>query len=328
MNCFISYTQADLSWAEWIAWQLEESGVPTILQAWDFRAGCNFVLEMDSASKQAQRTIPVLSSSYVNAAYTHPEWASALARDPTGEKRILLPVRVDECTLTGLLAQVVHVDLVGLTEVEAKSRLLSQLQGERGKPCTAPRFPGASSGSAINPPRFPGADAAAPATEMRVPPSHVGSVTEGEVSRTAEQDLVPYVGPVAKVLVRRAVAKAATTADLYAELAEAIPMESERREFLRRATDRPGAAPSRSPAPRGGTRNQHSGIFSASVLEQLRHDLTGHLGPIAKLAIDQESGSVATLEDLYQRLGEHIPAGAERLAFLNRLPATCSPLPT
>ena len=79
----------------------------------------------------------MLSASYVNAAYTHPEWASALARDPTGDKRILLPIRVQECTLTGLLAQVVHVDLVGLTEVEAKSRLLSQVQGGRGKPAWA-----------------------------------------------------------------------------------------------------------------------------------------------------------------------------------------------
>jgi hypothetical protein len=58
-------------------------------------------------------------------------------------------------------------------------------------------------------------------------------------------------------------------------------------------------------------------------LEQLRYDLTGHLGPIAKLAIDQESGSATSLEDLYRRLGEHLPAGAERLAFLNRLPAAC-----
>ena len=74
MSTLISYTQADLSWAEWIAWQLEKSGVQTILQAWDFRAGCNFVLEMNSASKQARRTIAVLSAGYVNAAYTHPEW--------------------------------------------------------------------------------------------------------------------------------------------------------------------------------------------------------------------------------------------------------------
>lgn len=322
MNCFISYTQADLAWAEWIAWQLEESGLQTILQAWDFHAGCNFVLEMDTAAKRAQRTIAVLSTSYVNAAYTHPEWASALARDPTGEKRVLLPIRVQECTLTGLLAQVVYIDLVGLTQIEAKSRLLSQVQGERGKPLAAPRYPGRSNGPAIEAPPFPAAHASV--GETRAPscgaPSIIGSETE--VVRKAEQDLIPYVGPVAKALVRRAVAKAGTTADLYAELAGSIPLESERQKFLRLATDRPGNGTSRSPAPNGGSQ-QHSGIFSASLLEQLRHDLTGHLGPIAKVVIDQELGSATTLEDLYRRLGEHLPAGAERLAFLQRLPATC-----
>jgi hypothetical protein len=34
---FISYNSADKGWAEWIAWQLEEAGYTTILQAWDFR---------------------------------------------------------------------------------------------------------------------------------------------------------------------------------------------------------------------------------------------------------------------------------------------------
>ena len=324
MNCFISYTQADLSWAEWIAWQLEESGVPTILQAWDFRAGCNFVLEMDSASKQARRTIAVLSAGYVNAAYTHPEWASALARDPTGEKRILLPVRVDECILTGLLAQVVHVDLVGLAEVEAKSRLLSQIQGERGKPCSAPPFPGSSGAPAINAPRFPGVDAAAHAGQTRAPFCRAPYIDESatEVFRKAEQDVMPYVGPVAKVLVRRALAKAGTTENLYEELAATIPLESERREFLRRATDQAGNGTYRSPAPSCGSQLK-PGLFSASVLEQVSYNLTRHLGPIAKLAVDRESGIATTVEDLYRRLGQHLPAGAERLAFLNRLPATC-----
>jgi hypothetical protein len=30
---FISYNKADLPWAEWIAWQLEEVRYPAILQA-------------------------------------------------------------------------------------------------------------------------------------------------------------------------------------------------------------------------------------------------------------------------------------------------------
>jgi hypothetical protein len=50
---FISYTGADLSWARWIAWELEVAGYSTVFQEWDFQAGANFVLEMHRA---AQRT--------------------------------------------------------------------------------------------------------------------------------------------------------------------------------------------------------------------------------------------------------------------------------
>jgi hypothetical protein len=43
IDFFISYNGADKAWAEWIAWQLEEERFTTILQAWDFRPGGNFV---------------------------------------------------------------------------------------------------------------------------------------------------------------------------------------------------------------------------------------------------------------------------------------------
>ena len=69
---FISYTSADQRWAEWIAWQLEGAGLTTIIQAWDFRAGSNFVLDMNQASTQAARTIAVLSPDYFAAKFTPP----------------------------------------------------------------------------------------------------------------------------------------------------------------------------------------------------------------------------------------------------------------
>jgi TIR domain len=62
---FISYTNTDRRWAEWIAWQLEEAGYHTIIQAWDIRPGSNFVAEMNEAAKHALRTIPVLSPAYL-----------------------------------------------------------------------------------------------------------------------------------------------------------------------------------------------------------------------------------------------------------------------
>jgi hypothetical protein len=43
---FISYSGKDKPWAEWLAYQLEKAGYTTVIQAWDFRPGGNFVLEM------------------------------------------------------------------------------------------------------------------------------------------------------------------------------------------------------------------------------------------------------------------------------------------
>ena len=50
-NFFVSYTGADEAWAEWIAFALERAGFTTVIQAWDFRPGSNFVIEMQNAAR-------------------------------------------------------------------------------------------------------------------------------------------------------------------------------------------------------------------------------------------------------------------------------------
>src|SRR5215208_5238092 len=102
---FISYNNADRPWAEWIAWQLEEAGYTTILQAWDFRPSENLVIKMNEAIRASERMITVLSADYMGSSFASPEWASAFARDPRGEKGILVPVRVQECDLRGFFDQ-------------------------------------------------------------------------------------------------------------------------------------------------------------------------------------------------------------------------------
>jgi hypothetical protein len=55
---FISYNKADLQWAEWIAWQLDDAGYSVVIPGWDFLSGCNFILEMHGAAKEiAQRLV-------------------------------------------------------------------------------------------------------------------------------------------------------------------------------------------------------------------------------------------------------------------------------
>ena len=116
---FISYTSADKKWAEWIAWQLEEAQYSTILQAWDFQPGMDFVLEMDKATRVARCTIVVLSPDYLSARYTQPEWAVAFKRDPKSEQGALLPIRVQKCEVGGLLGPIIYIDLVDLDEATA-----------------------------------------------------------------------------------------------------------------------------------------------------------------------------------------------------------------
>jgi tetratricopeptide (TPR) repeat protein len=158
---FVSYNKADQAWAEWVGWQLEEVGHPVIIQAWDFRPGHNFVLEMDRAAQTAERTILVLSPNSLASPFVRSEWASAFARDPTGEKRLLVPVRVVACDPQGLLGPINYIDLVDCEEEKAVEKLLNGLK-PRGKPLAPPSFPRPAPISTEvrtveKPARFPGA---------------------------------------------------------------------------------------------------------------------------------------------------------------------------
>jgi tetratricopeptide (TPR) repeat protein len=153
---FVSYNSKDLTWAEWIAWELEEVGYSVVIQAWDFRPSGNFVLEMQKASSEAERTIAVLSPNYLGAQFPQPEWAAAFAQDPTGEKGILLPVRILPCELQGLWKPVIYVDLVKKNEEEARNALLAGVNRERAKPTERPPFPSQMQHEVVSQkPRFP-----------------------------------------------------------------------------------------------------------------------------------------------------------------------------
>jgi tetratricopeptide (TPR) repeat protein len=146
---FISYTGVNRPWAEWIAVQLEAAGYTTVLQAWDFRAGSDFLHEMQQATSSAGRTIAVLSPAYLGSQFGEAEWRAAFHKDPTGELGLLVPVRVQECQPPGLLASRVYIDLVDTDEEEARRRLLTGIDQSGARPTSIP-FPG------LGAKRFPG----------------------------------------------------------------------------------------------------------------------------------------------------------------------------
>lgn len=137
---FVSYNRADKQWAMWITQTLEQAGYTATAQYKDFRPGNNFVLEMQQAAVECNRTIAVLSESYLKSTFTQPEWAAAFAQDPQGKQRKLIPVRVKKCDLEGLLPQIIYIDLVGLDKIQAKQELLDGILDE--PPNSIIDFPG------------------------------------------------------------------------------------------------------------------------------------------------------------------------------------------
>jgi len=192
---FVSYNRADKQWAEWIAWTLEEAGYSVAIQAWDFRPGGNFVLDMQRAAAACEKTIAVLSQSYLDSAYTQPEWAAAFANDPQSLQRKLMPIRVGQCKPDGMLRPIVYIDLIGLSELEAEQAVLEAMR-DRAKPSQKPAFPGsvvperAMPEKATFPGTVPGEPAAAKPALSRVQQIKAKALQEQLESLSADYEAV------------------------------------------------------------------------------------------------------------------------------------------
>lgn len=138
---FISYNQTDQGIAVWIERQLQAAGYATTIQARDMPPGSDFVNEMDKAVAENAGLIAVLSPDYLQSPYCKAEWQAFYQKDPNGEARALIPVRVRDCQPQGLLSQRVYIDLVGKDGEEAKQRLLDGVKAAREKLELPARYP-------------------------------------------------------------------------------------------------------------------------------------------------------------------------------------------
>jgi len=114
---------------------------------------------MQHATATAKRVVVVLSPAYLGSGHGEAEWRGFYADDPSGERGLLLVVRVEQVKPPGLLKTRVYVDLVDQAAADARRMLLAAARGARGKPAEEPEFPGRAAkpvGSGAEAPRFPG----------------------------------------------------------------------------------------------------------------------------------------------------------------------------
>ncbi|HXY06684.1 MAG TPA: protein kinase [Terriglobales bacterium] len=148
-----------------------------------------------------------------------------------------------------------------------------------------------------------------------------------ETLRTVDKQLAAFIGPMARILVKRAASRAADLDELYSLLAASLDREADRQAFLSR---RIGASQSstRTVSPPGAT--QISGLpvpvcpeLTPAALEHAARLLARHVGPIAAILVSKEAPRAQSLHSLYLFLAEHVEPGTDRARFLREAGFDC-----
>jgi eukaryotic-like serine/threonine-protein kinase len=147
-----------------------------------------------------------------------------------------------------------------------------------------------------------------------------------ELLSEVERDLTTFIGPMAKIAVRRAAKTTFDLVGLYQSLAGYIDGQSDRDTFIKNGLRRnamvggspTGGAPGRPLEQTGSTgQNSMSLTIAPDALRQIEADLTAYIGPIAPIVLRQVLSKSSSVANLYRDLANYIPDANDRDNFLN-----------
>ncbi len=182
----------------------------------------------------------------------------------------------------------------------------------------APRFP-PYRGRSAPPPEGPPLETERKTNAEPAPPPPA-NVWPAELLGTLEQKLAAFLGPLARVVVKRAATRAKDLDELYTLVAEKIEGPKDREAFLAamlqiaRASGSPAGVRSRSSevtAP-----EQARAALTPAQIETATRALAHYVGPLASVLTKRAAQQANSLDALYGLLAHHIGTDAERTRFL------------
>ncbi len=273
---FLSYSRADERVAMRFATDLRARGIAMWVDQLDIRPSEHWDRAIERAVRDCRGLVVILSPRSVASDNVADEISYAI-----DSGKSVLPVMIERCTLPLRITRMQVVD--GTRDYgRALQQCVEAIGGGDLARNSAPRFSPGISDAAL-------------------------------IERVKEQ-LTPFVGPIAAILVDKAAARAESTAEFYDVLAERIESEDDRRRFLALAGKRQ-PAPER---PQRSTAESKSPVIAPAEVDRLASVFTAYVGPIASVIVRRESTAAASAEELQQRLASRIGDDAERADFLRR----------
>jgi hypothetical protein len=178
---------------------------------------------------------------------------------------------------------------------------------------------GAAASTGVLPPDGPRAAATVQVSNSASP--QTGAPATGWTSEELaeiEQRLTPILGPMARIVVKRAAARTHDRERLCLELAAQLRTDEERRRFLDGATNpgrrEEGAVPTAPPPD-----TPPEGAIAAATLDRTANILMRYIGPIAAVLVKKTAAAALNESDLYTRLADRITDVRERARFIAEL---------
>jgi eukaryotic-like serine/threonine-protein kinase len=138
-----------------------------------------------------------------------------------------------------------------------------------------------------------------------------------------EKELAVYVGPMARIMVKRAAAKTTDRDELYGMLAKSLERDKDRAAFMARKTELMKsrlkvAVPQPQPAePLTSAVNPASPLgITPEAVDHAARMLAAHVGPISGVLAKKAARKADSLQSLYRLLSEHVQNSKERRQFL------------
>ena len=150
---------------------------------------------------------------------------------------------------------------------------------------------------------------------------------QADVLNTVESTLQHYIGPISKVLIRKAAAKTSNVEELTQLLATFLTTEQHKTAFLSQtrllcepatAATVPATLPE-TPAPvstNSTTYPTGNDVFSPEQLKQAEIRLAAFLGPFARVLVKQAARQASNIDELYQLLAKELGDEKQQLQFL------------
>jgi len=271
---FLSYSRSDEGFALRLAKDLRAKGVNMWVDQLDIRPSEHWDRAIERAVCACRGLVVILSPRSVASDNVADEISFAIDNGKS-----VLPVMIEKCVLPLRISRMHLIDATTGYE-KALRQCLEELND--GQPQSAP--------------------ARARAT---VPP------LDPEIVATAKQKLTAVLGPIAGILVDKAVARSSSASELYALLAQHIENEHERARFTQGSIQKP--LPPAAPEQRANV-----ATISPREIASLAGALTSYLGPMAPIVAKRESRACSSIAELRQRLAAHIDGEADRKSFLRQ----------